>query len=44
LSVCEANELRDPYLFKDDDGRKYLLYVGRGEKAIGIANLTLDLD
>lgn len=36
----EANELRDPYVF-EDDGQKYLLYVGRGEKAIGIARLGL---
>lgn len=35
----EANELRDPYLFENDDGQKYLLYVGRGEKAIGIARV-----
>jgi hypothetical protein len=35
----EANELRDPFVFEDDDGQKYLLYVGRGEKAIGIARL-----
>ena len=37
----EANELRDPYVFEDDDHQKYLLYVGRGEKAIGIAKLGL---
>ncbi len=35
----EENELRDPYVFIDRDGRRYLLYVGRGEKAIGIADL-----
>ena len=37
--VMVANELRDPYLFKDQDGSKYLLYVGGGEQAIGIASL-----
>mgnify|MGYP006128520685 CR=1 FL=1 len=37
--VIAANELRDPYLFKDQDGSKYLLYVGAGEQAIGIASL-----
>ncbi len=35
----EANELRNPHVFADSDGRKYLLYVGRGEQAIGIARL-----
>jgi hypothetical protein len=37
--VMVANELRDPYLFEDQDGSKYLLYVGAGEQAIGIASL-----
>jgi beta-xylosidase len=37
--VIAANELRDPHLFKDQDGSKYLLYVGAGEQAIGIASL-----
>ena len=32
-----ANELRDPYLFRDLDGSKYLFYVGSGEQAIGVA-------
>jgi len=30
-------ELRDPALFEDIDGEKYLLYSGRGEEAIGLA-------
>ncbi len=34
-----ANELRDPYVFKDRDSRHYLLYVGGGERAIGMATL-----
>jgi beta-xylosidase len=34
-----ANELRDPFVFRDKDGRLYLYYVGGGEKAIGIARL-----
>jgi hypothetical protein len=34
-----ANELRDPYVFTDDDGQIVLLYVGSGERAIGLARL-----
>lgn len=34
-----AKELRDPYVFRDDDGQLYLYYVGGGEKAIGVARL-----
>jgi hypothetical protein len=34
-----ARELRDPYVFRDDDGQLYLYYVGGGEKAIGVARL-----
>lgn len=34
-----AQELRDPYVFRDKDGRLYLYYVGGGEKAIGVARL-----
>lgn len=37
--ISLANELRDPYLFVDTDNKKYLLYVGAGEQAIGIASL-----
>ncbi len=37
--VMVANELRDPHLFKDQDGSRYLLYVGAGEQGIGIASL-----
>lgn len=32
-----VNELRDPYIFKDNDGTLYLFYCGRGEDAIGVA-------
>lgn len=35
-----ARELRDPCVFKDADGRTYLLYCGAGESGIGIARLT----
>ena len=35
-----ANELRDPYVFIDHDGQAYLLYVGSGEQAIGLARLV----
>jgi hypothetical protein len=37
--ISVANELRDPYLFVDSDNKKYLLYVGAGAQAIGIASL-----
>ena len=37
--VSVTNELRDPYLFVDSHNKKYLLYVGAGEQAIGIASL-----
>lgn len=41
LSVA-SNELRDPYIFGDDDGEHYLLYTGSGEQAIGIALLDFN--
>ena len=31
------NQLRDPYLFQDDDGKRYLLYAIGGERGIAIA-------
>ncbi len=34
-----VNQLRDPHVFGDIDGRLYLSYCGRGEDAIGIARL-----
>jgi hypothetical protein len=34
-----AQELRDPYVFRDKDGQLYLYYVAGGEKAIGVARL-----
>lgn len=33
----QVNQLRDPELFQDVDGKWYLLYSGGGEDAIGIA-------
>jgi hypothetical protein len=36
-----AHELRDPYVFRDEDGALYLYYVGGGEKAIGVARLSV---
>jgi hypothetical protein len=33
----DVNQLRDPYLFRDLDGKIYLFYTGEGEEAIGIA-------
>ena len=35
-----VNELRDPYVFEDNDGSLYLIYTGRGEDALGIAALS----
>lgn len=35
-----ARELRDPYVFEDEDGQLYLFYVGAGEQAIGVAHLN----
>ena len=35
-----VNQLRDPYIFEDEDGSLYLLYAGGGEDAIGIAALS----
>lgn len=34
-----ARELRDPFVFRDQDGSLFLYYVGGGEKAIGLATL-----
>ena len=33
-----VRQLRDPAVFEDTDGQRYLLYSGRGEEAIGIAS------
>jgi hypothetical protein len=38
MSVA-ANELRDPFVFEDRDGRLFLYYTGSGEQAIGVATL-----
>lgn len=35
-----ANQLRDPCVFEDNDGRRYLLYTGGGESNIGIVELV----
>lgn len=35
-----VNQLRDPDIFKDEDGSLYLLYTGGGEQAIGLAKLV----
>ena len=34
-----VNQLRDPDVFRDNDGQLYLLYSGNGEGGIGIAKL-----
>jgi hypothetical protein len=39
-TTVRSNDLRDPDLFIDTDGQQYLLYVGGGEQAIGIARLN----
>lgn len=36
----KLRELRDPCVFKDVDGKLYLLYCGGGESGIGIAELS----
>ncbi|MCF8226606.1 MAG: hypothetical protein K9J30_12080 [Bacteroidales bacterium] len=38
-TMNQVHELRDPFLFKDDDEMIYLLYTGGGEEAIGIAGI-----
>lgn len=35
-----VNQLRDPDVFEDSDGKLYLLYAGGGESGIGIASLS----
>ena len=35
-----ANQLRDPFVFEDEDGSLYLLYAGRGEDALGMAAMS----
>lgn len=34
-----VNQLRDPYVFEDTDGKLYMVYAGQGENALGIARL-----
>ena len=36
-----VHQLRDPDVFRDEDGQLYLLYSGGGESAIGIARLSI---
>lgn len=33
------NDVRDPFIFEDTDGKLYLFYVGGGERAIGVASI-----
>jgi hypothetical protein len=35
-----THELRDPYVFADEDGQLYLYYTGSGERTIGVARLA----
>ncbi len=35
----DVHQLRDPFVFEDEDGTLYLFYAGRGEDAIGLARL-----
>lgn len=35
----KVNQLRDPAIF-EENGQLYLLYIGAGEQAIGIAKVT----
>ena len=48
-SAVDVRQLRDPYIFEDtmgtadlSDDRLYILYTGRGEGAIGVAELNFD--
>lgn len=34
-----VNQLRDPDIFKDNNGSLYILYTGAGEQGIGIVKL-----
>lgn len=34
-----VNQLRDPYLFQDNDGAWNMFYAGRGEDALGVARV-----
>ena len=36
-----VNQLRDPNIFKDEDGKLYLLYAGGGEQVIRITSLEI---
>jgi hypothetical protein len=36
-----VNQLRDPYIFEDTDGKLYLVYTGRGENALGLAQVDI---
>ena len=36
-----VNQLRDPYVFEEDNGDLYLLYTSGGEQNIGIASLQV---
>lgn len=36
-----VNQLRDPDIFEDEDGKLYLIYAGAGEQALGIAEIKL---
>ena len=35
-----VNQLRDPFVFEDEDGSLYLIYAGSGEDALGIAAMS----
>ncbi len=39
VSFTPEHALRDPCIFRDEDGRTYLLYCGAAEQAIGIVEL-----
>lgn len=38
----DVRQLRDPFLFQDIDGKDYLFYAGRGEDAIGVAEVFFE--
>ncbi len=39
--VGNGYQLRDPYVFKDRDGKLYLFYSGFGEANVGVAELSI---
>jgi len=41
-SIEKIHDLRDPSVFQDIDKKTYLLYSGKGEKEIGLAEIKFN--